>query len=52
MQKQEYLPQRKSGAKAMAIDERAQLVKIRLLQLLAVIISAIFALGLHLFFGH
>ncbi len=51
MQKQQYVRQ-SSGAKAIVIDARAQLMKIRLLQLLAVILSAAFAWGLHLIFAH
>jgi len=51
MQKQNYV-QQKSGAKAIAIDDRLVLTKIRLLQLLALILSAAFALGLHLIFAH
>ena len=51
MQKQQYVRQ-SSGARAIAIVTRAQLMKIRLLQLLAVILSAAFAWGLHLIFAH
>jgi hypothetical protein len=51
MQKQDYLEQ-KSGAKAIALDNRLLLTRIRLLQLLAVILSAVFALGLRLIFAH
>lgn len=51
MQKQQYVRQ-SSGSKAIAIDTRAQLIKIRLLQLLAVLLSAAFAWGLHLIFAH
>ena len=51
MQKQVYV-QQKSGAKAIAIDNRVLLTKIRLLQLLTLILSAAFALGLHLIFAH
>lgn len=47
MQRQEYVEQ-KSGAKAIKIDERVLLTKIRILQLLALILSAAFALGLQL----
>jgi hypothetical protein len=50
MQKQNYV-QQKSDAKALALDNRIFLAKIRLLQLLAVILSAAFALGLHLIFA-
>jgi hypothetical protein len=51
MQKQDYVEQ-KSGAKAIALDNSILLTKIRLLQLLAVILSAAFALGLRLIFAH
>jgi hypothetical protein len=50
MQKPVYV-QQKSGAKAIAIDNRVLLTKIRLLQLLTLILSAAFALGLHLIFA-
>jgi hypothetical protein len=50
MQKQDYVRQ-KSGAKAIALDNRLLQTKIRLYQLLALILSAAFALGLHLVFG-
>ena len=42
----------KSGSKAIALDNRVLLTKIRLFQLLAVLLSAAFALGLHLIFAH
>ena len=42
----------KSGSKAIALDNRVLLTKIRLLQLLAVLLSATFALGLRLIFAH
>jgi hypothetical protein len=51
MQKETYV-QQKSGAKAIALDDRLLLTKIRLLQLLALLLSAAFALGLHQIFGH
>jgi hypothetical protein len=44
--------QQKSGAKAIALDNHLLLTKIRLLQLLALVLSAATALGLHLIFGH
>jgi hypothetical protein len=50
MQKQDYVRQ-KSGAKAIVLDNRLLQTKIRLYQLLALILSASFALGLHLVFG-
>ena len=43
---------RNSGSKAIALDARQQLVRLRLLQLMAVILSAAFALGLHFIFVH
>ena len=51
MQNQKYVRQ-SSGAQAIAIDNRAELVKIRLLQLMAVILTAAFAAGLRLIFAH
>jgi hypothetical protein len=50
MQKQNYMEQ-KSRAKAITIDDHLLLTKIRSLQLLALILSAAFALGLHLIFA-
>ncbi len=50
MQKQDYV-QRKSSAKAIALDNRLLVTKIRLMQLLALILSAAFALGLHIIFA-
>ncbi len=54
MQYHESTPvqRRSSGAKAVALDQRAALVRYRLLQLLAVIISAGFGVALHIVFGH
>ncbi|HVB74226.1 MAG TPA: hypothetical protein VNE38_11785 [Ktedonobacteraceae bacterium] len=51
MQNQQYVRQ-SSGAQAIAIDNRKELVKIRLLQLMAVILTAAFAGGLRLIFVH
>lgn len=51
MQNQKYVRQ-SSGAKAIAIDTRAELVKMRLLQLTAVILTAALAGGLRLIFIH
>jgi len=51
MQKQQYVRQ-SSGSKAIAIDNRQLLAKIRLQLLLAMIISAASAVGLHLIFAH
>ena len=42
---------RSSGAKAVALDTRAMLVRYRLLQVMALLLSVTFALGLHLIFG-
>lgn len=44
-------PRTTSGAKAIAIDPREQLAKLRLIELLALISGAITALGLHLIFA-
>ena len=41
----------KSGAQAKTIDNRLFLTKIRILQFLTVLLSAAFALGLHLIFA-
>jgi hypothetical protein len=51
MQNQSNYPHT-GGSKAVAIDARQQLIKLRMLQLMAVILSAAFALGLHLIFAH
>jgi hypothetical protein len=51
MQNQKYVRQ-SNGAMAIAIDKRAELVKMRLLQLMAVIFTAAFAGGLRLIFIH
>ena len=50
MQKEQYVRQ-SSGAKAIAIDNRLLLARYRLLQLLAVVLGAVTALGLHLIFA-
>lgn len=50
MQEQDYKKQ-KSGAQAKTIDNRLFLTRIRILQFLALILSAAFALGLHLIFA-
>jgi hypothetical protein len=50
MQEQDYL-KLKSGAQAKTIDSRLFLTRIRILQFLALILSAAFALGLHLIFA-
>jgi hypothetical protein len=50
MQEQDNV-QRKSGAKALTIDNRLFLTRVRILQFLALILSAAFALGLHLIFA-
>jgi hypothetical protein len=50
MQEQDNM-QQKSGAKVLTIDSRLFLTRIRILQFLALILSAAFALGLHLIFA-
>ncbi|MFL5625271.1 MAG: hypothetical protein ACJ788_06695 [Ktedonobacteraceae bacterium] len=50
MQKQNYVRQ-SSGAKAVALDNRLLLMRYRLLQLLALILGAASALGLHFIFS-
>jgi hypothetical protein len=50
MQEQDYA-QQKSGAKAISIDNRLFVTRIRILQFLALVLSAAFALGLHLIFA-
>ncbi|HKF38323.1 MAG TPA: hypothetical protein VKB35_15610 [Ktedonobacteraceae bacterium] len=50
MQQPNFIRQ-KSGSKAIALDNRVLLTKIRLLQLLAVVFSAALALGLHVIFA-
>ncbi len=50
MQRQQQV-RRSSGAKSVAIDPRTIIARYQLLQLLALILSAAFALGLHLIFG-
>lgn len=50
MQKQNYVRQ-SSGAKAIALDNRLQLMKYRLLLLLSLILGATSALGLHYIFA-
>jgi hypothetical protein len=50
MQKQ--VPNRQtSGAKAIAIDQKAIMARYRLYMLISIILSAAFALGLHFIFG-
>jgi hypothetical protein len=51
MQKQNYVRQ-SSGAKAIAIDNRVELMKYRLLQLTALIIGAASAIALRFIFAH
>lgn len=48
---EKYVRQR-SGSKAVAIDNRAQLAKIRLLLFLSILLSAGLALVLAILFGH
>ena len=52
MQNQQPVQRRSSGAKAIAIDERATILRYRILQLVALLLSASFALGLRLVFWH
>jgi hypothetical protein len=49
MQKQDYI-QRSSGARAIAIDERELLLRYLPLPLLAVLLTAATALGIHQLF--
>jgi hypothetical protein len=51
MQKEQII-RRSSGAKAIAIDNRAMMARYHILQFLALFLSAAFAFGLHLVFGH
>ena len=51
MRKEQTL-RRSSGAKAIAIDQHAVTVRYHILQFLALLLSAAFALGLHVLFGH
>ncbi|GAC1393703.1 MAG: hypothetical protein NVS4B11_07090 [Ktedonobacteraceae bacterium] len=51
MQDQRPAQHRSSGAKAITIDERATIARYRVLQIVALILSAGFALGLRLVFG-
>jgi len=51
MQKQHYVRQ-SSGAKAIAIDNRVELMKYRILQLTALIIGAASAIALRFIFAH
>lgn len=51
MQKENYVRQR-SGARAIALDNRAELVRIRLLLLFTLLLSTISAWGFHLLFAH
>jgi hypothetical protein len=50
MQKEQII-RRSSGAKAIAIDKRAMVARYALLEFLALLLSAAFALGLHVIFG-
>lgn len=42
----------RTGSKAVAIDNRAHIVKIRLLLFLSTLLAAGLAFGLHILFGH
>ena len=50
MHEHNYVRQ-KSGTETIAIDNRLFLIRIRILQFLALMLSAAFALGLHLIFA-
>jgi hypothetical protein len=50
--RKEQTIQRSSGAKAIALDNRAMVARYHILQFLALLLSAAFALGLHVLFGH
>ncbi len=52
MQDSRPVQRRSSGAKAISIDERATIARYRILSLIALLLSAGFALDLHLVFGH
>ena len=52
MQDSRSAQHRSSGAKAITIDERAIAARYRALQIVAVLLTAGFALGLRLVFGH
>jgi len=43
---------RSSGSKAIALDGRVALARYRLLQLLALVLTAASAIGLRIIFGH
>jgi hypothetical protein len=51
MQKEQTI-RRSSSAKAIAIDNRAAMARYHMFQFMALLLSAAFALGLHLIFGH
>ncbi len=51
MQDQRSTQRRSSGAKAITIDERATIARYRVLQIVALLLTSGFALGLHLVFG-
>lgn len=48
---QQQQARQSSGSRAIAIDERATLARYRFFQLLALLLSAAFALGLHVVIG-
>ncbi|GAC1645063.1 MAG: hypothetical protein NVS4B12_10780 [Ktedonobacteraceae bacterium] len=52
MQDRRPVQHRSSGAKAITIDERATIVRYRVLQIVAVFLCVGFAIGLRLVFGH
>ena len=48
----EQIIRRSSGAKSITLDTRAMVARYHILQFLALLLSAAFALGLHVLFGH
>jgi hypothetical protein len=52
MQDSRPTQRRSSGAKALTIDERAIAARYRTLQIVALLLSVGFAIGLRLVFGH
>ncbi len=52
MQNQYPSQRRSSGAKAITIDQRTTVARYRMLQFAALVLSAGFAFGLHIVFGH
>ncbi len=50
MQKEDQ-NRRSNGAKAIALDEKVMAARYRLYMFLSIVLSAAFALGLHIIFG-